>query len=237
MRFSLVIPVYNEAQIITQTIDRILVVLSKLSSDLIWDVIVVDNGSNDGTKEKVLSLNSPKVSLISLSEKGKGLAICFAALKNTSDFFGFIDADLSADPESILSMLDILASNETDIIIGSRFLDTSLVKRDLFRSITSKSFNILQRLILNLIFKDTQCGLKIMNKKGVEVLVLCEEKGWFFDLEFLYLATKNKLSVSEYPISWDEFRYYKERRSKLNFFDSFYAVVAMFRIRSKHLTK
>ena len=170
-----------------------------------------------------------------MQEKGKGVAICHAASKSDSDYFGFIDADLSADPESILPILDILVEKEVDVVIGSRFVDTSLVKRDFFRSFTSRVFNLLQRAILGLSFKDTQCGLKIMNKKGVQSLVQCREKGWFFDLEFLYLARINKLHVYEYPISWDEFRFYKERKSKLNFSDSFYAIVAMFRIRNNFL--
>lgn len=233
MIFSLVIPVHNEGSIIVQTINKIISVLSKLPIGVDWDVVVVDNGSEDDTRDKVLSMNSSRINLLSMEDKGKGLAICYAAKKSKADFFGFIDADLSADPESILLMLDMLMNNKVDIVIGSRFVDVSIVNRDFFRTLTSKIFNLLQRVILGLDFKDTQCGLKIMNKKGLDSLVLCGEKGWFFDLEFLYLAKINKLIVKECPVSWEEFRYYQERKSKLKFLDSFRAILAMFRIRNK----
>ncbi len=237
MKLTIVIPVYNEEPIIIDTVKRVSLVLSKLPVGVQWDIVVVDNGSTDNTAGKLVSANLERVSLMRLDKKGKGLAVCSAAASSDSDFFGFIDADLSADPESIIPFFEMLKSGKADIVIGSRFADASLVHRDFFRTFTSKMFNILQRYILGLHFKDTQCGLKIMNRNGVDVLRKCVETGWFFDLEFLHLAIQKGLVIYEFPISWEEFRYYKQRKGKLEFMDGFYAVIAMFRIRNRSSRK
>ncbi len=232
MNLTIAIPVYNEEQVVVSTLRTLSTVLSKIPPHINYNIVVVNNGSTDNTKNKVLDAGIANVTLLNLSDKGKGLAVCSAARESDCDFFGFIDVDLSADPESIILMLDILVTKNADIVIGSRLLDTSKVNRSFSGVYTSKIFNLLQKFILGLEVKDTQCGLKLMNKDGLRLLRECKEKGWFFDIEFLYQATHDSLKIHEFPVSWEEFRYYKGRQRKLRVIkDGLSAIGAMFRVR------
>jgi dolichyl-phosphate beta-glucosyltransferase len=196
---------------------------------------VADNGSTDDTHKKVASILSKEIRYLSVGAKGKGIAIRKTAELFQGDFFGFIDADLSANPNSIQEMINILMRNDSDIVIGSRFLDEKIVNRGFFRRFTSRIFNLIQYIFFGLDIKDTQCGLKLMNKKAVNVLLKCKETTWFLDLEFLSLSIKNKLRITEIPVIWTEF-FYKNRVAKLNVWrDGIYAIIAVIRIKIRYI--
>jgi glycosyltransferase involved in cell wall biosynthesis len=128
--------------------------------------------------------------------------------------FGFIDADLSADPDAIPAMVNRILENQADIVIASRLLVTKTTNRSWLRTLSSKLFNFFADLALNLKVQDAQCGLKIMNEKGLEILKSCKEDGWFLDIEFLAKARQDKLRIVEIPVPWIEFRY-PERKSQI----------------------
>ena len=122
-------------------------------------------------------------------------------------------------------------STGKDIVIGSRFLDETKVKRSYLRTVSSKLFNFVARIILPIRVKDAQCGLKCMNIKGKAVLIACKETTWFLDLELIAQATSARLVIEELPIEWEEF-YYVHRASKLRVVrDGLHALIAMMRIR------
>lgn len=232
MKFLLCIPAYNEGKIIKETVLKLVQILDSLNG-LDWQIVVADNASNDDTSFKVSSINNKKVSVIKIEEKGKGNAVIETAKSFSPEYFGFIDADLSADPKHILSFIDILSVTDNDVVIGSRFKDKSLVNRGVFRTLTSKIFNILQYLILGLDYKDTQCGLKIMNKKGLNSLIKTKEKGWFFDIEFLSICRINNVKIYESAVEWNEF-YYPDRKPKLNvILDGLKSVVLLLKIKKR----
>ncbi|MBD3281860.1 glycosyltransferase [Candidatus Uhrbacteria bacterium] len=144
--------------------------------------------------------------------------------------FGFIDADLSADPDAIPGMVNRILEDKADIVIASRLLITKTTNRSWLRTISSQAFNFLADLVLKLDVEDAQCGLKIMNEKGLEVLKSCQEDGWFLDIELLAHARKNNLRIVEIPVPWIEFRY-PERKSQIKHFkDGIEAIKAIFRI-------
>lgn len=233
MKFVLCIPAYNEASIICQTIETLKNILGNLDTDINWEIIVADNASNDNTKQLVEGLNDSRVKVFSVVQKGKGIAIRCVANAIDADFFGFIDADLSAEPSAILEMIKNIKDSKCDVVIGSRLLDPAKVNRGFFRTLSSKIFNRLQYMILGLNIKDTQCGLKIMNRNGLAVFRKCEENSWFFDMEFLALAIRGNLKILELPIEWEEFRY-AGRKTKLSVLrDGLKSLVAMFRIRNR----
>ena len=229
MKCDICIPVLNESSIIINTIRTIQEEVKK-RSDIEWRVIVADNGSTDDTRQKVIDAGLKNTILLSISEKGKGIAIRRAAEYSLADFFCFIDADLSVSPKNIAVFVDHLSTGK-DIVIGSRFLDETKVKRSYLRTVSSKLFNFVARIILPIRVKDAQCGLKCMNIKGKEVLIACKETTWFLDLELIAQATSARLVVEELPIEWEEF-YYVHRASKLRVVrDGLQALIAMMRIR------
>ena len=229
MKCDICIPVLNESSIIINTIRTIQEEVKK-RPDIEWRIIVADNGSTDDTRQKVIDAGLKNTILLSISEKGKGIAIRRAAEYSLADFFCFIDADLSVSPKNIAVFVDHLSTGK-DIVIGSRFLDETKVKRSYLRTVSSKLFNFVARIILPIRVKDAQCGLKCMNIKGKEVLIACKETTWFLDLELIAQATSARLVVEELPIEWEEF-YYVHRASKLRVVrDGLQALIAMMRIR------
>ncbi|OHB16228.1 MAG: hypothetical protein A2431_02355 [Candidatus Zambryskibacteria bacterium RIFOXYC1_FULL_39_10] len=229
MKCDICIPVLNESSIIINTIRTIQEEVKK-RPDIEWRIIVADNGSTDDTRQKVITAGLKNTILLSISEKGKGIAIRRAAEYSLADFFCFIDADLSVSPKNIAVFVDHLSTGK-DIVIGSRFLDETKVKRSYLRTVSSKLFNFVARIILPIRVKDAQCGLKCMNIKGKEVLIACKETTWFLDLELIAQATSARLVVEELPIEWEEF-YYVHRASKLRVVrDGLQALIAMMRIR------
>ncbi len=182
---------------------------------LMWHIVVADNASTDETAKRVLSSGLPYVSVLSVPGKGKGRAIRAAALESQgADIFGFIDADLSADPAAIRNLIWHIERGY-DIAIGSRLLNRQGVRRGRLRTASSLLFNALRKSMLGIAVADSQCGLKLMNRKGIEILRHCKEDTWFLDIEFLACAQRRGMRVVEVPIQWDE-HHYPDRVSKLS---------------------
>ncbi len=228
MRIDIVIPAYNEELVIEDAIRQTRDVLQSARHDV--QIIVSDNGSEDRTAE--IAKNAGAV-VLSVSIRGKGAAVREATRTSTADYFGFIDADLSAEPGEFLQLIRAMEESGADIAVGSRLKEGSVVHRSYLRSLSSKIFNALRFAILGISVSDTQCGLKLMNAKGRTVLASGKEDGWFFDIEFLARAERIGLSVVEVPVAWEEFRV-PARHSKLHVMrDGLAAVRAMFRIRHR----
>ena len=227
MKIDICIPAWNEEQIIVEAVESVRNVLRNVFSTE-FCIIVADNGSTDETSSRVKKCTG--VSVLSVPRHGKGTAVVAAAQVSTADIFGFIDADLSADPSDILKLLAPLLRDECDISIGSRLMDTSMVKRERIRTFLSRLFNKMRKAILGISVLDTQCGLKLMNSKGRDALAHCKERGWFFDMEFLARAERAHLRIVEIPVNWNEHRF-AGRKSKLNMVrDGFGALIAFARI-------
>ncbi len=227
MSIEICIPAFNEERVIAEAAHAVLRVFREAKRDVV--ITVSDNASTDGTARTAGSIEG--VSVISIPVRGKGAAVIAAARQSDADIFGFIDADLSADPADIIPLLSLVEHGSCDIAIGSRFIDTRIVDRGIFRTFPSKVFKVLRKMVVGINVEDTQCGLKLMNARGREILARCAETGWFFDMEFLARAEQAGLRIREVPIHWQEDRF-AGRASKLNHFrDSVGALRAMFRIR------
>lgn len=228
---EIVIPAYNEARIILQTLETLEQHLHSLV-DVHWHIIVAENGSTDGTSDLVEKRCLPFVSLLRIKAKGKGVAIRTAGAQSTADILGFIDADLSVDPNCIPALLSRIRDG-ADIVTGSRLLDTTHVHRGWLRTCSSKLFNSFSAYMLPIDIRDAQCGLKFMNARGRQALTACKEDGWFLDIELLARAKKIGLRIDEVPITWEEF-YYPERKSKLRIVrDGVKALRAIWRIKQR----
>ncbi len=232
MKFTLVIPTFNEQPVIVPTLTALCDGFRFLY-DLDWTILVVDNASTDGTRDAVLGFSHKHVQLLHVEDKGKGNAIRKAFAKVDGDIIGFTDADLPIAPADIIVATKLLMSDTADIIIGSRLLSESKAPdREWWRTWSSRLFNFFARHIVGVPVSDTQCPLKVMNAKGLEVMLATTEPTWFFDLEFLALARGVGLSILEVPVAWNEHRY-RTRKSKLTLADSIRAFFALFRIRAR----
>ncbi|MDD5438204.1 MAG: glycosyltransferase family 2 protein [Patescibacteria group bacterium] len=235
MLFDLCLPARNEGAIIQDVLRRLVKALNDISCD--WRIIVAVNGTTDDTVQRIEEYrqmspdHASRIVFIERPEPGKGAAIKFAAQYSQADLFGFIDADLSADPEMIVPMANRLIRGGSDLVIGSRLINIKTTNRGFLRTLSSQFFNLMAHLILGVKVKDAQCGLKIMNSKAKNLLSKCREEGWFLDIEFLAKAVQDGLIVTEVPVPWIEFRY-AGRKSQVNMVkDGWQAVKAMLRIK------
>lgn len=233
MKYSLVIPAYNEASVIASSV-RTIIDLFTADGDHDFEIIVVDNASTDDTRAQVESLAHPKVSVLSLKEKGKGRAVRAGFSRASGTIIGFTDADLSVEPSEILNAFHVVGKKEAQVLIGSRaHKESTLPGREWWRTGSSSVFHFLAAAIVGIRTSDTQCPLKVMDDTGLRVMLSTQEETWFFDLEFLALCESLGLDIKEVPVTWNEHRY-PARKSKLSTVrDGVRGVRAMLRIKER----
>jgi len=193
MTYSIVIPAYNEGRRLAPTLDKVLGYVRQQGWDA--EVIVVNDGSRDDTAEIVRSF-AEKDPLLRFVEnpgnRGKGYSVRHGMLKARGEVIVFSDADLSSPIEEMPKLLQRLESG-ADIAIGSRWLRAELQtkRQSLHRQLFGRVFNALNRMILGLRFKDTQCGFKAFTRRAAQtILPLQRIERWGFDPEVLFLARK-----------------------------------------------
>jgi hypothetical protein len=203
VRYTIVIPAYNEAQRIGPTLDHILFHAAHRSWDI--EIVVVDDGSSDATAEVVAgyAARSSFVRLIeNPSHRGKGHSVHTGVMNATGDIILITDADLPASLDEAALLLGAIDGG-ADIAIGSRWLrpDLQQVRQPLQRRRLGRCFNLFVRLLLGLGFADTQCGFKAFSKRAASLTFRFQNvSGWAFDAELLVIAESLGLAVKEVPV-------------------------------------
>ena len=193
---SIILCTYNEAHHIKNTVLQIKKILKNL------ELIIVDDNSNDGTKEILEQLNQEKEFKIIFRNKSRGLASAFlrGVIESSGDYIGWLDTNMT-ESIAIFEKMSNLLNSEHDIIILSRYVEGGSDKRKLIRSLSSKYFNILCRFILQLPVKDLTSGIFIMKKKVIdEVTFLGYGHGEFF-IEFIDNAYRKGFKIKEIPFN------------------------------------
>ncbi len=208
-RLSIVVPAYNEEARIGASIDHIAEYISGLGYRT--ELIVVDDGSSDSTKEIVMGKKKTMPSncmlhLISyIPNQGKGAAVKTGCLTALGKYVLFSDADL-ATPIEEWPRLERSLIEGVDVSIGTRVWPTGEDKRTsqpLFRRVFGKVYHLLVLLFVVREFPDTQCGFKAMtNETAQRLFSLQSLKGIVFDTELLYLTKKLNLKVAQIPVEW-----------------------------------
>lgn len=200
---SVIVPAYNEERRIGPTLEKLVGYLT--SRPFRWEVLVVDNGSDDATAPVVASWASevPQVRLESLPTAGKGLAVRHGMLQATGELRFMCDADMSMPVEHLDDFLDRMTEGY-DIVIGSR--QTEGARRfgePVTRHLMGRVFNWVVRLVAVGGFQDTQCGFKIFRGEVAdEIFPLQRATGFGFDVEVLFIAKQRGASILEMPIDW-----------------------------------
>ena len=201
---DVVVPVYNEQQILATSIDRLRRYLSD-TFPFAWRIVIADNASTDATAEIAdrLAAEDDRISHLRLDQKGRGRALRAAWSQSDADIVVYTDVDLSTGLTGLLPLVAPLVSGHSDIAIGSRLSAGSLVARGPKRELISRAYNLLLRLVFAVRFRDAQCGFKAGRTDVVKVLLpAVEDEAWFFDTELLLLAEYNGLRVHEVPVDW-----------------------------------
>ncbi|MEA4896253.1 MAG: glycosyltransferase [Oscillospiraceae bacterium] len=199
-KISLVIPAYNEAVIIKNTVETTLRFLEGYCSD--YELIISDDGSTDGTRRIVESIANEHLKCVGhFPNRGKGSAVREGMLASGGDIIAYTDADLAYGIEAVGELLDKLDSEGTDLAIGSRKLHPEGYEDYPFiRLLASRLFSFLTGLLAGFSY-DTQCGLKAFTANAAAlVFSRCETDGFAFDFEVMMLAKGKGLSVTQLPV-------------------------------------
>jgi len=203
---DIVIPVLNEAHVLRKSVTTIRELLGD-DFPCEWRVIIVDNGSTDGTADvaRQLADSHEDVDFLQLEVKGRGRALRHAWLQSRADVVCYMDVDLSTDLAELPKLLRAITEDGFDIAVGSRLLKESKVKRSLKRDLISRSYNIVLQVLLKTRFSDAQCGFKAVSRRAVEVLVpQVADESWFFDTELLVIAERQGYRIKDIPVVWSE---------------------------------
>lgn len=203
---SVVIPAFNEEVRLGKGLEAVFAHVDKLR--LAAEVVVVDDGSEDGTSDLVerARRTEPRLRLVRFrSNRGKGAAVREGALAATGHLVLVTDADLSTPIEEFDHLLARMRETASDVVIGSRALRGSRieVRQPFWREWMGKVFNRIIRTLTGLKFRDTQCGFKLLDReKTAPILQKMVIDRFAFDVELLWLAQLAGLRILEEPVVW-----------------------------------
>lgn len=226
---SVVIPTFNEASRITETVSALQAALPALAHD--WEIRIVDDGSRDDTADVVRSIRAGDSRVVLQCEKhrGKGGTVRAGMLQTRHALRFMCDADLSMPVVELPRFLALVPSN-FDIVIGSREgVGARRVGEPGYRHVMGRAFNALVRGLAVPHVNDTQCGFKLFTAAAAEaVFSRVTLNGWAFDIETLVIADRLGLRVHEMPIEW----HYRDRSQVSPLRDSVLMARDVLRIRA-----
>ncbi|APG26979.1 hypothetical protein A7E78_03505 [Syntrophotalea acetylenivorans] len=202
---SVIVPAYNEQNRIIHSLPKLLREVERRFLD--FEIIIVDDGSNDDTAKivKKFTAINKKVRLISYRHNmGKGHAVRTGVLAAKKDYVLYCDADLSTPFREVRKLLKAI-DDGCDIAIGSRARkDTRILKRQpVYRVLMGKTFNKIVKLLAVSEINDTQCGFKCFKAAiALDIFKDCYIDGFSFDVEMLYIAKKRDFKVKEVGVLW-----------------------------------
>jgi dolichyl-phosphate beta-glucosyltransferase len=207
--FSVVIPAFNEAKRISETLRVAIDYLRANSPDS--ELIVVNDGSTDGTSDVVRKLFAEETALPVLLldhsvNRGKGAVVREGLLNANKSIAVFLDADLSTPIVELPKIVEPIAADQADLVFGSRALDRTLIRnrQPWRREQGGRVFNLLVRIATGLPFWDTQCGFKAFRMTVCrEIIAAGKVDGFGFDVELLFLAQRAGLRLREVPVRWN----------------------------------
>jgi glycosyltransferase involved in cell wall biosynthesis len=203
---SIVIPAYNEEATLPGSLEQLSGYLETCSFP--WEIVVVDDGSRDGTAAVVhaLAVKNSRIRLIPGARLGKGAAIRQGMLAALGTWRFMADADLSMPVGNLARFLQV-AQGPTPpaLVIGSREAPGAIRRGEPWtRHFIGRAFNWLVQLLLLPGIRDTQCGFKLLRADAVAALFPhLTEEGFAFDVELLFLARRARFRIQEIGIVWN----------------------------------
>jgi glycosyltransferase involved in cell wall biosynthesis len=224
MKISVVIPAYNEMQTIRKILARV------QNTDRVAEILVVDDGSTDGTRDILKELDGSGCMRVILHEKnqGKGAAVMTGVRQASGDVIIIQDADLEYDPRDYPALLQPIEEGLADVVYGSRFLGAARRPTMFWHMIANKLLTLMTNLLYNNILTDMETGYKVFRREVVSGLNI-HARRFDFEPEFTAKILKSKARIFEVPITFNP-RDYSEGK-KIKFIDALAAVWTLLKYR------
>ena len=234
MKFSLCIPMYNEAPIIEETAKTLSAYMSEHFEE--YEILFADDGSTDKSAALVEALALPNVRVVGYQKnRGKGAAVRTAVLSSVGDIVMFTDADLAYGTEVIARVAKTFSEHpEADAVIGSRNIAKDGYEGYTpIRKLASKTYIKLLCLVGGLKLSDSQCGCKAFRgDMARKIFSYCEVDGFAFDFEAIMIGTRLGVCFFELPV-----KVINHRESKVHVFSDALKMMGDLRKMKKRVAK
>lgn len=221
----MVVPVYNESATVRELIRRVEAV------GLADEIVVVDDGSIDGTHELLAELvgGNSHIKLIRHElNQGKGAAVRTGIQAATKDLVLIQDADLEYDPNDYHDLLEPLRAGKADVVFGSRFLGAPRRSTMFWHMVANRVLTLMTNILYNSILSDMETGYKVFRRELIQNIPL-RAKRFNFEPEITAKLLKRRVRIFEVPISFNPREY--EEGKKIGLSDAFEAVWALLKYR------
>jgi glycosyltransferase involved in cell wall biosynthesis len=224
MKLSVIIPVYNEVESIQTILKRV------QDTKLVHEIVIVDDGSKDGTRDVLKELDGKDGLRVILHEKnqGKGAAVRTGMSAAKGDVLLIQDADLEYDPRDYPELLKPIEEGLADVVYGSRFLGRAHRVTMFWHMVANKSLTLLTNILYDTILTDMETGYKVFRREVIEGMVI-RANSFNFEPEFTAKILKRKYRIFEVPITFNPRDYSQGKKIKLH--DAFEAVWALIKYR------
>ncbi len=224
MNLSVVIPVYNEVKNIEEILKRV------NATNLTWEIIVVDDGSQDGTRDVLKKMDGTTGLRVILHERnqGKGAAVRTGLQAARGDIILIQDADLEYSPHDYPILLEPIKDGTADVVYGSRFLGGPRRVAMFWHMIANKMLTFMTNILYDTILSDMETGYKVFRREVVDGMKLHANR-FDFEPEFTAKILKRHYRIYEVPISFNPRDYSQGKKIKLK--DAFEAVWTLLKYR------